>query len=130
MKTVFRSFLSVVLGFVLWCFLLFVLGFLCMAIVYYLPSLAKLFVGLLDILHAPQWYAILMTGLPAILPALLLLRIMKSESEKARMAAMISLIVVISLFVLFIMSELSILQRAEGIFGAFLACWVLLKVND
>ena len=117
MKQVLLSIASVALGLLLWFILLIALAIIWGLIIAYIPFLADVVSWIINALHAPQWYSLLLMGIPAIVPGIIIRLIMKDTSVKTKrwmLAVLIALIAVIIIF----LTTLTFLQKLEGIFSA------------
>lgn len=126
MKTAFRSIASVLLGFLLWFGLYIVLLWLFIFAVVSFPTVANIVDWLVTHLHAEHLYSVLLMGVPAIVPAILVRRIMKGAPEKTQKWTVIVIISVIAIAIL-LQKGLSLLDKIEGIFSSGLILWVVAK---
>ena len=119
LKKILRSAASVVLGFVLWFILYIALVLLCALVIYKVPKLASIVDWFVSILHAQHWYAILILGIPAIIPGIIMELIMKSATNTNRKWTTYILLGVIAIAILTI-NGYTFFGKVEGILGAYL----------
>lgn len=128
MKTGLRAAASVVLGLLLWFVLFFAFAFICAIALANFPTVANIVDWLVRIIHADHLYNVLIVGIPAIVPAIIVKPIMKGASEKAQEWTLITLIAIIAIVIMAPTEEgLSLLEKLEGIIGVGLAFWVFGK---
>jgi len=128
-KQVLRSIASVALGLLLWYILLFALAIIFVLIEAYIPFLANFFSWVINVLDAPQWYAVLLMGIPAIVPGIIIRLIMKGTSDKTKKWMLIVLIALIAAVLMFL-TKMSVLEKIEGTASAGITFWAIVTIDD
>lgn len=128
MKTGLRSTASIVLGLLLWIILYLAFCVICLLVLTSVPAVVNFVMAAIKFLHVDHWYAILLMGIPAIVPAIIVKQIMKGTSEKAQKWTLITLIATTAIAIMVLNAEaFSLLGKLEGIFGVGLVFWTLGK---
>ena len=118
MKKILRSVASVILGFVLWLILYFALLLLCAFVIYKVPTLANVVDWLVNKLHAQHWYAVLLMGIPAIIPGIIMQLIMKPTTDKNKNLTKYILLGIIAVSILTI-RIFTFWGKLEGVVGVY-----------
>lgn len=119
MKKVLRSTVSIVLGFVLWFVLYVAFLLVCVFVIAKVPTLANIVDWLVSKLHAQHWYALLLLGVPAIVPGIIMALIMKPMTDKHKKWTMYILLGIIAIEILTI-QNFTFWGKLGGIWGVYI----------
>ena len=107
------------LGFVLWFVLYVAFLLVCVFVIAKVPTLANIVDWLVSKLHAQHWYALLLLGVPAIVPGIIMALIMKPMTDKHKKWTMYILLGIIAIEILTI-QNFTFWGKLGGIWGVYI----------